>query len=106
MFTAKQLLPLCHHSEIASHIPGRLRLCFSAKIFVHIAIISFCDKRLSVENLPALLSYRCNLSTMSVVFNYDSQMVPYQLINQLFHIEERLVMSALDELLIILGLNS
>ncbi len=105
MYTAEQLLPLCQHSKIASHIPARLRLRLSAKIFVHITSIDFFDKRLSVENLPALLSCRCNLSAMSVVFNYDPQLVPYQLINQLFHIDESAVKCALNELLIVLGLD-
>lgn len=104
MIAAEQLLPLRHHTTIASHIPGRLRLKFSPGVFLHLSKIDFSDCQLFLDDFPAVKHYRLNLAAMSVVLEYDHHIVPFGLICQLFQPNDKQALQALDEIQSLLDL--
>lgn len=105
MITSTQLLPLRNHTRVVAHIPGRLRLKFSAGIFLHLRKLDFSSYQMTLDDFPALRHYRVNLAAMSVIVEYDHSIVSFALIDQLFHQNDQQALKALEDIQLALDLE-
>ncbi len=88
LYQLKQWLKIKHH------IPGRVRLKFSLTILTKVA--RFNQFKADIEQSPLIKSYRLNLSTGSLLVEYDEQIIPPYLINELLQQEESKSQQALQ----------
>ncbi|MCP4322817.1 MAG: hypothetical protein GY787_13410 [Alteromonadales bacterium] len=75
LYQLKRLVTIKHH------IPGRVRLKFSLSILTKMA--RFNQFKADIEQSPLIKSYRLNLSTGSLLVEYDEQIILPNLINEL-----------------------
>ncbi|WP_434777857.1 HMA2 domain-containing protein [Neisseria sp. Ec49-e6-T10] len=85
--------------HLAHHIPGRIRLKFNQKLmaFLSKGKLSQIDQYCS-ESGP-LYGYQLNQTTGSLLIEYDSQVIPPDLLEQLFNSNTQQAQVALTSLL-------
>jgi len=98
VISEKRLMDIRQHTKVASHIPGRLRLKFSAGIFLKFGDEDISDFQSKLDALPGVTNYRANLAAFSVVLEYDQKIMPYKLFDQLFQDNEQYAIEALNEI--------
>ena len=79
--TAQDLLSVRGLITVAHHVPGRMRLKFSAAIRKH---PSYDAIRGGAKTLPGIKSARVNTMARSMVIEYDTTLLPHQTVQELF----------------------
>ena len=80
LYQFKQWLAVKHH------IPGRIRLKFSLSILTKVA--HFNQFKVDIEQSPIIKNYRLNIATGSLLVEYDEQVIPPHLIDELLQENE------------------
>ncbi len=80
LYQFKQWLSIKHH------IPGRVRLKFSLSILTKVA--HFNQFKVDIEQSPLIKRYRLNVTTGSLLVEYDEQVLPPYLIDELLQENE------------------
>lgn len=88
LYQLKQWLTIKHH------IPGRVRIKFSLSILTKVA--RFNQFKADIEQSPLIKSYRLNLTTGSLLVEYDEQIIPPYLIDELLMEDETQSLKALQ----------
>ena len=72
------LIPLLEETEIAHHIPGRIRLRFNNTILTMLPKPNGIDKEIQkiADQIEAIKDVRLNLYAGSVVVQYDTDLLP------------------------------
>jgi len=68
LYQLKQWLAIKHH------IPGRIRIKFSLSILTKVT--RFKQFKSDIEASPLIKNYRLNMSTGSLLVEYDNQVIP------------------------------
>lgn len=97
LYQLKQWLVIKHH------IPGRVRLKFSLSILTKVA--RFNQFKKDIEQSDLIKSYRLNLTTGSLLVEYDEQVIPPHLIDELLQQDEKKSLLALQLLTNIVNEN-
>lgn len=69
------------YATVKHHIPGRLRLVFDPAIQKH---PSFECLKESVKLLPGIKATRINTMAKSMVLEYDTRIIPFDLLQEIF----------------------
>ncbi len=81
---------------IKHHIPGRIRLKFDLRIVTQIG--KFNHLKSEVDNFSLIKDYRLNLVTGSLLLEYDENIIPPQLMNDLLSENEEQSLIAYQQL--------
>ncbi len=65
--------------KIAHHVPGRIRVKASWSGARKLAKEDTSDLGEVIDKIPGILEYRVNKKALSVIISYDSEVLPFQL---------------------------
>ncbi len=73
---------------IAHHVLGRIRVKVLLKNALHLKDVETADLEEIIARVPGVLRYRVNKKALSVVIEYDPQVLPYELWEDVASIEK------------------
>ncbi len=94
-FSLSELMKLRHLARIAHHLPGRLRLKFSASALSELDVTA---SKQWLDNFPGITSYRLNPAALSLLIEYDTNLVQASCLDRLFSENQALADKAINEL--------
>lgn len=90
LYQMKQWLAIKHH------IPGRIRIKFSLAILTKVA--RFNQFKSDINQSPLIKDYQINMTTGSLLVEYDHQIIPAHLLDTLLASDEAQACHALQQL--------
>lgn len=82
----EDLIRLAPHTEVAHHIPGRVRIKILPSGFL---MAQDMDVDEMTQRIPGILHIRVNPVARSLVIDYDKNLVPYDLWEKLKQLKRR-----------------
>lgn len=80
----EQALKLKKWVKVGHHIPGRVRLKYKLGLLAHIANYKSNDIEQIIASIPAFKNYKLNMSTGSIVIEYDASLIEAHWVDGLF----------------------